>query len=148
LHRCQSCNRVYSRVWKETAPSGLKEIAMRTPEWLSRGAIAPAVVGVTLRSQNLNFLASAVIVAGSVLATALPAEAGASTGTWRNGMVASPYGAGQYGAPGGYSGARRGLNDEGYGGAPVYAQQECYTRWQRVADAWGRIVVRRVRICE
>jgi hypothetical protein len=135
-------------LWNETAPSGLKEIAMKTPEWLSRGAIAPAVVGVTLRSQNRNFLASAVIVAGSVLATAQPAQAGASTGTWRNGMVASPYGAGQYGAPGGYSGARRGLNDEGYGGAPVYGQQECYTRRQRVADAWDRIVVRRVRICE
>ena len=127
-------------LWNETAPSGLKEIAMKTPEWLSRGAIAPAVVGVTLRSQNLNFLASAVIVAGSVLATALSAEAGASTGTWRNGMVASPYGAGQYGqygASGGYSGARRGHNDEGYGGAPVYGQQECYARRQRVADTLG-----------
>jgi hypothetical protein len=65
-------------------------------------------------------------------------------------MVAGPYGAGQfgqYGAPGGYSGARR-YNDEGYGDASVYRQQDCYTRRQRVADALGQVVVRRIRICE
>lgn len=68
---------------------------------------------------------AALALGGAVLAsTTNTAEAGASTGTWRNGMVAGPYGVGYYGRqayrPGGYgygyrpSGYHRSRN---YGGA-------------------------------
>jgi hypothetical protein len=40
---------------------------------------------------------AALALGGAILASAAPAEAGASTGRWRNGMVAGPYGAGYYG---------------------------------------------------
>jgi hypothetical protein len=53
------------------------------------------------------------------------AEAGMRTGTWRNGMVAGPYGVGWYGPGGyypGYYGARYGgpYGYGGYGYAPAY----------------------------
>jgi len=38
---------------------------------------------------------AATLLGGTLLASA-PAQAGASTGTWRNGMVAGPYGVGYY----------------------------------------------------
>ena len=54
----------------------------------------------------------AVLALGGSLATSAPAEAGSSTGTWRNGMVAGPYGVGYYGG--------RGYRSGGYGHRPVY----------------------------
>src|SRR3954447_10433668 len=54
---------------------------------------------------------AALTLGGAILASATSAQAGAGTGTWRNGMVAGPYGAGYYGgqaySPAGY-GYRRG----------------------------------------
>jgi len=45
----------------------------------------------------------AALALGGTLLAALPAQAGESTGRWRNGMVAGPYGPGYYGhRPGGY----------------------------------------------
>jgi hypothetical protein len=103
------------------------------------------------QARSLKVLAGAVIAAGSVLATALPAEAGASTGTWRNGMVAGPYGAGHYGrsaAPRDYYGGARNDYRDGYRGASDYGGQECYTERRRMVDHRGRVVVRRTRVCE
>lgn len=40
---------------------------------------------------------AALAMGGAILATSAPAEAGASTGRWRNGMVAGPAGVGYYG---------------------------------------------------
>jgi hypothetical protein len=39
---------------------------------------------------------AAMVLGGTLLMTSAPAQAGASTGTWRNGMVAGPYGVGYY----------------------------------------------------
>jgi hypothetical protein len=59
---------------------------------------------------------AALMLGGTILASATSAEAGASTGTWRNGMVAGPYGAGYYGH--GYGPARYGYRrSHGNGGA-------------------------------
>jgi hypothetical protein len=55
---------------------------------------------------------AALALGGAILASATSAEAGASTGTWRNGMVAGPYGAGYYG--------RHAYNPAGYGYRPAY----------------------------
>ena len=60
---------------------------------------------------NLTVGLAAVALGGAVLASTVPAEAGASTGRWRNGMVAGPAGPGYYGG-GGY--AYRGPRHGGY----------------------------------
>ena len=61
----------------------------------------------------------ALAAGGAILAWSGSAEAGASTGTWRNGMVAGPAGAGYYGGfGGGYRPAFGGYG--GYGGYRAY----------------------------
>ncbi len=56
----------------------------------------------------------AVLALGGSLATSAPAEAGSSTGTWRNGMVAGPYGVGYYGPDGRYYREGRRSGRRGY----------------------------------
>ena len=127
-------------------------------------------------------VAGAVIAAGSLTVSTTPAEAGASTGTWKYG---TPYRGGYRGAyrgGGGYAyrgGPRyygRGYNRGGavaagvagglalgalgaaaaapyygsypaYGVAPAYGG-DCYWTEQQAYDAWGRIVVQRVQVCD
>jgi hypothetical protein len=68
---------------------------------------------------------AALAMGGVLLASAAPAEAGASTGRWRNGMVAGPAGVGYYGHQGyrparAYHGGYRGgyhRSRNNYGGA-------------------------------
>ena len=49
------------------------------------------------RSGIVQAALGAVALGGTLLIGSAPANAGASTGTWRNGMVAGPYGVGHYG---------------------------------------------------
>lgn len=95
-----------------------------------------------LRKDALKAILAAVSLSGAVLAAG-PAQAGASTGTWRNGMVAGPYGPGYYGSG-------RGPRDYGddYRDTARYEQQDCYMLRRRFVDPWGRVVVRRERVCE
>ncbi|MBA1155510.1 hypothetical protein [Microvirga mediterraneensis] len=51
-------------------------------------------------SRILKTCVLALALSGAATLASLPAQAGESTGTWRNGMVSGPYGVGWYG-PGG-----------------------------------------------
>lgn len=89
-------------------------------------------------SRTLKAVLGALALGGAVLAWSVPAEAGASTGTWRNGMVAGPYGVGYYGgyrpAFGGYYGRSYGYYGSyrpayyGYGYRPYYRPRHVYYR--------------------
>src|SRR5215212_3805382 len=74
----------------------------------------------------LKFALSSIALCGAVLCWSPPAQAGASTGTWRNGMQVGPYGAGYYGRHGYYAprrhyGVRRGhYSYYGYDGPRRY----------------------------
>jgi len=57
--------------------------------------------------------ASAALALGGALLASAPAEAGASTGTWRNGAVATPYGVA-------YPRPAYGYRSGGYGYRPAY----------------------------
>jgi hypothetical protein len=59
---------------------------------------------------------------GAVLASAAPADAGSSTGTWRNGMRAGPIGPNYYGQRGGYSGPERSYAPRRYDGGQGYGE--------------------------
>jgi hypothetical protein len=133
-------------------------------------------------------IAGAMLVGGGLTASTTPAEAGASTGTWKYG---TPYRGAYRGAyRGGYAyrgGPRyygRGYNRGGavaagvatglavgalgaaaaapygypaygypaygypaYGVAPAY-DGDCYWTDRQAYDAWGRIVVQRVQVCD
>jgi hypothetical protein len=66
-----------------------------------------------VRTNALLTAGFAAMVLGGTLLSSAPAQAGASTGTWRNGMVAGPYGVGYYR---GY-----GYRPAGYGYRPARA---------------------------
>jgi hypothetical protein len=141
------------------------------------------VTGKSLMTAGLGALA----LGAAVLISAAPAEAGSSTGTWRNGMVAGPYGAGYYGparrpyyrhhhgnaggavAAGVIGGLALGAlaaspaysypaySYPAYGypaypyrasGVTVYGAPACYVVRRRFVDGWGRVIVRRERVCE
>jgi hypothetical protein len=77
------------------------------------------------RSRTLKAGLSSLVLMGTVLVLSSPTEAGWRTGTWRNGMVAGPYGPGYYGgyrpAFGGYHGGYRPAFGSYYGGyRPFY----------------------------
>ena len=97
-----------------------------------------------LKTCILKTTLAALALGGAALVTALPAEAGASTGTWRSGMVAGPYGPGYYGPPDRGPRAYR----EGYRGISRDEDEDCYTVRRRFVDDWGRVIVRRERVCE
>ncbi|MBZ6074701.1 hypothetical protein [Microvirga puerhi] len=84
------------------------------------------------------------VLTAILLGGAVPAQAGAGTGTWRNGMVEGPYGPGYYGPPR----APRYADDGYYRGVSRYGEQDCYMVRRRFVDDWGRVIVRRERICE
>ncbi len=61
------------------------------------------------------------------------------------------YGSGGYGSGGyGYGGgAYGGGGPVGYGYSPAYDDaSECYVQPRRFVDPWGRVVIRRVEVCE
>jgi hypothetical protein len=63
-------------------------------------------------------------------------------------MVEGPYGPGYYGRGGYYGGPHYyGGYRGGYRGASVYGGG-CYTARQRVVDDWGRVYIRRTRVCD
>jgi len=88
----------------------------------------------------LKFALSSIAVCGAVLCWSPSAEAGASTGTWRNGMHVGPYGPGYYGRHGYYAprrhyGVRRGhYRNYGYHGPRRYHRGYAtrYPRGRRV----------------
>ena len=98
---------------------------------------------------------AALVIGGTTLASA-PAQAGASTGTWKNGMVAGPRGVGCYDA-------RCAARNYGYRGVPhrrhhyrsvdVYPSyraryhRRCHYERTRLVNHRGHVVVRRVRVC-
>jgi hypothetical protein len=73
-------------------------------------------------SRMVRAALGAVALGGALITWSVPANAGASTGTWRNGMVAGPYGGGYYGRPafGGYRGGYRPAYGGYYGGYRPY----------------------------
>jgi hypothetical protein len=89
------------------------------------------------RSVAMRSGLAAFVFCGAVLALSAPAGAGASTGTWRNGMQAGPYGPGYYGPDGSYYGppryygGRRGY----YRGPRYYAPRGYYEGYGRPARA-------------
>jgi hypothetical protein len=102
---------------------------------------------------------------GGALAASAPAQAGESTGRWRDGSYATPYGVVRPRPYYGYGYHRHHYNNGGavaagvIGGLalgataarpayPAYAQPSCYTTSRRFVDRWGRYVVRRERVCE
>jgi hypothetical protein len=120
---------------------------------------------------------AAALVMGGSLMIAAPATAGESTGRWRNGMVAGPYGPAYYGQRYAYRpqyGYRRHNNGgavaagvigglalgalassayaapayPSYYGAGAYAAPSCYMVRRRFVDEWGRLIIRREQICE
>jgi hypothetical protein len=94
-------------------------------------------------SRVLQAAALSAGLALTTLAATLPAAAGESTGCWRHlgcngqGYAPPPPRYAPYRAPVGYYGY----------GAPVYGG-DCYTVRRRFVDDWGRVVVRRTRVCE
>lgn len=93
---------------------------------------------------------AALTLGGAVLATG-EAQAGASTGTWRNGMVAGPGGVGCYDP----ECAARNYGRRAYRPVQAYpeyrsrrAYRDCYVQRQERVNRWGEVVVRRVRVCE
>ena len=96
---------------------------------------------------SVSALAAGLVLAAAA-AIATPASAGDSTGCWRHlGCVGGPaygyappapaYGYPPYRPAGGY------YADV----APSYGE-ECYTVRRRFVDDWGRVVIRRTRVCE
>ena len=95
----------------------------------------------------VSALAAGLIVTAAAAITT-PARAGESTGCWRHlGCIGGPaYG---YPPPAPVYGYRPYRPAGGYYayGAPSYGE-ECYTVRRRFVDDWGRVVVRRTRVCE
>src|SRR4051812_15889528 len=103
--------------------------------------------------KNTLIAGLAALALGGTIFAAGPAAAGASTGTWRNGMVAGPGGVGCY-DPGcaarnyGYRrsyGYRPVQEDRGYGYGRRGYGRDCYVERQRSTNRWGDVVIRRVR---
>ena len=120
-------------------------------------------------------LAGAVLVGGAVAVQTTPAEAGASTGTWKYGTPYRGYRGGYAYRGGGYgyrpyrrygggavaAGVATGLAPgavgaaaaqpyygyPAYGAAPVYGG-DCYLVDRRGYDAWGNPVIRREQVCD
>ncbi|AWM86782.1 hypothetical protein [Microvirga sp. 17 mud 1-3] len=97
-----------------------------------------------LGTRILKASLAVLVLGGTAFVATQPAEAGASTGTWRNGMVEGPYGPGYYGPDRGPHAYYR----EGYRGIARDEDEDCYTVRRRFVDDWGRVIVRRERICD
>jgi hypothetical protein len=106
-------------------------------------------------TKNVVLAGLTALVMGGAMLSSTPAQAGASTGTWKNGMVAGPYGVGCYDA-------RCAARNYGYRGSPyrrhrhyreVYPSYRagyrgrCHYERTRFVNHRGHVVVRRVRVC-
>jgi hypothetical protein len=120
--------------------------------------------------------ATALVLSGSII-TVAPAMAGESTGRWRDGSYATPYGIVRPQRDYGYRPYHRHRSNNGgavaagvigglalgalaarpaysypayptYYGSPVYDAPSCYTVRRRFVDDWGRVVIRREEVCE
>ena len=93
---------------------------------------------------SVSTLAAGLVLAAAAAITT-PASAGESTGCWRHlGCVGGPaYG---YAPPAPAYGYRPAGGYYAHG-APAY-EEECYTVRRRFVDDWGRVVIRRTRVCE
>lgn len=128
------------------------------------------------RAKTILAAGCAVLTLGATLVVSAPAQAGESTGRWRDGSYATPYGIvrpyrsySDYGyrrhyyrhrhdnsgavAAGVIGGLALGALAArpaypSYYAAPVYAGPDCYTVRRRFVDDWGRVYVRRERVCE
>ena len=120
----------------------------------------------------LACLGAATLIGGALTVSTAPAEAGASTGTWRYGTPYRGYGyRPYYGYRRGYGGGAvaagvatglavgalaastpsyaypaYGYPAYGYP-APVYGG-DCYWVSRRVVDDWGQVFIRRVQVCD
>jgi len=70
--------------------------------------------GEMFSSRILKMGLVALALSGAAALTSLPAQAGESTGTWRNGMVDGPYGPGWYGPDGTFYGNDRTVRRRAY----------------------------------
>ncbi len=125
----------------------------------------------------LTIGAAALVLSGSLMAAA-PATAGESTGRWRDGSYATPYGIVRPHRDYGYrpyhhrrrsnvggavaAGVIGGLALGALAARPAYAYPayptyygsagydpvSCYTVRRRFVDEWGRVIVRREEVCE
>jgi len=126
------------------------------------------------RVKSILTTGCAALALGGALAAWTPAQAGESTGRWRDGSYATPYGIVRPYADYGY---RRHYYRHGHGnggavaagvigglalgalaarpayptyyyGTNVYDEPSCYTVSRRFVDEWGRRIVRREQVCE
>jgi hypothetical protein len=120
----------------------------------------------------------AALTFGGALLASVAAQAGETTGRWRDGSYATPYGivrpyhgygyrphyrrgsdVGGAAAAGVIGGLALGAlaarpaysyptRPGGYYGANAYDEPDCYTVRRRFVDDWGRVIIRREQICE
>jgi hypothetical protein len=78
-----------------------------------------------------------VAISGAVAVWSAPVQAGESTGTWRNGMVAGPYGPGYYGPDGPYYGDGRQQRRRSYS-REYYRPSRNYGTYYEYRDPYAR----------
>ncbi|EIM31238.1 hypothetical protein MicloDRAFT_00002280 [Microvirga lotononidis] len=81
---------------------------------------------------------AALMLSGVVTVWSHPVQAGESTGTWRNGMVAGPYGRGYYSPDGAYYGDGRSYRRRGYA-QDYYRPSRSYRRYDYVEEPYPRV---------
>ncbi len=120
--------------------------------------------------------AAALVLSGSLIVAA-PVTAGESTGRWRDGSYATPYGIVRPHRDYGYRPHHRRRSNVGgavaagvigglalgalaarpaysypayptYYGSRAYDAPSCYTVRRRFVDDWGRVIIRREEVCE
>jgi hypothetical protein len=81
---------------------------------------------------------AALMLSGVVAIWSHPVQAGESTGTWRNGMVAGPYGPGFYGPDGSYYGNGRSYRRRGYA-QEYYRPSRSHRRYYYDEEPYPRV---------
>jgi len=81
---------------------------------------------------------AALMLSGAIAVWSHPAQAGESTGTWRNGMVAGPYGPGYYSPNGAYYGDGRSYQRRGYA-QDYYRPSRSHRRYYYDEEPYPRV---------